>query len=112
MLRADERREIDFERVEIRSGRRDPIGFEGFEDVFNFGGAEIGRREVKSAWVHKGEVNFRVSGLGRRVSGSGYRVQVRVRARVREATTYWGLIPRGCPAWHCITGKCEWGHVI
>jgi four helix bundle protein len=44
------------------------------------------------------------------VSAVGYQVRVlQVRVRVREATTFWGLIPRGCPVWHCITGKGEWG---
>lgn len=55
MFRADEDGEIFFEGVEIRTRRRDPIGLEGFEDVFDFGGADVGRREVNSVIVHKGK---------------------------------------------------------
>ena len=116
MLRADEHGEIFFERIEIGPGRGNPIGLESFQDEFDFCGTDVGWREVKSIWFHKGEGKFRVAAIGRRVTNfrsrvSATRSQVRVlqvRVRVREATTLWGLIPRGCPAWHCITGKGEW----
>ena len=55
MFRAYEDGEIFFKRVEIRARRRDPIGLEGFEDVFDFGGADVGRGEVDSVFVHKGK---------------------------------------------------------
>jgi hypothetical protein len=54
MFRTDEDREIFFERIEIRTRRRDPIGLEGFEDKFDFGGADVGRGKVdtgKGHWV-------------------------------------------------------------
>jgi hypothetical protein len=41
MLRADQLREIFLERVEIRTRRRDPIGLESFQDVFDFGAPHI-----------------------------------------------------------------------
>ena len=37
-----------FKGVEIRSRRRDPVGFESFEDEFDFSAADIGRGEVKT----------------------------------------------------------------
>ena len=43
MFRADERGEIFFERIEIRTRRRDPIRLEGFKDVFDFRPANIRR---------------------------------------------------------------------
>ena len=52
MFRADEDGEIFFESVEIRTRRRDPIGLEGFQDVFDFGRADVGRREVNSVRIH------------------------------------------------------------
>ena len=41
MFRADELRKILFKRIESRARRRDPIGLEGFQDVFDFGGTYI-----------------------------------------------------------------------
>ena len=41
MFRTDEDGEIFFEGVEIGARRRDPIGLEGFEDVFDFGATYI-----------------------------------------------------------------------
>ena len=52
MFRADDDGEIFFERVEIRTGRRDPIGLESFQDVFDFRGADIGRGEVDAVIFH------------------------------------------------------------
>jgi hypothetical protein len=43
MFRTDEDGEIFFEGVEIRTRRRDPIGLEGFQDVFDFGTPHIWR---------------------------------------------------------------------
>ena len=59
MLRADELREILFERIEVRTSRRDPIGLEGFQDVFDFGGTDIRWRQVNSAGLHKSKLKLR-----------------------------------------------------
>jgi hypothetical protein len=53
MFRAYDDGEIFFKRVEIRTRRRDPIGLEGFQDVFNFGTPHIWRRKVNSVFIHK-----------------------------------------------------------
>jgi hypothetical protein len=73
MFRAYEYGEIFFERIEIRSRRRDPIGLESFQDEFNFCGTDVGRREVNSVWFHKG-VKFRVTGVSHRASGNQFQV--------------------------------------
>ena len=52
MFRTDEDGEIFFESVEIRTRRRDPIGLEGFQDVFDFGGADVRRGEVDAGKRH------------------------------------------------------------
>jgi len=54
MFRAHDDGEIFFESVEIRTRRRDPIGFEGFQDVFDFGGAYIRWGKVKTGESHVG----------------------------------------------------------
>ena len=54
VLRADELGEIFLERVEIRSGRRDPIGLESFQDEFDFGAADVRRGEVDAGERHWG----------------------------------------------------------
>jgi hypothetical protein len=33
---------------------------EGFEDVFDFRGTDVGRGKVNSVWFHKGKVKLRV----------------------------------------------------
>jgi hypothetical protein len=53
MFRPDDDGEIFFKRIEIRARRRDPIGLEGFQDVFDFSGTNVGRGEVNSVFVHK-----------------------------------------------------------
>jgi hypothetical protein len=81
MFRPDDDGEIFFKRIEIRTRRRDPIGLEGFQDVFDFSAPHIWWRKVNSVFVHKmvkmvrvtgaaGET-FRVTGLGHRVPGTG-----------------------------------------
>ena len=45
--------EIFFKGVEIRTRRRDPIGLESFEDVFDFSGADVGRGEVDAGKRHE-----------------------------------------------------------
>ncbi len=52
MFRADDTREIFFERVEIRTRRRAPIGLEGFQDMFDFGGTDVRRGKVDTRWGH------------------------------------------------------------
>ena len=52
MFRADDDGEIFFKRIEIRTRRSDPIGLEGFEDVFDFGGADVGRGKVDTGERH------------------------------------------------------------
>jgi hypothetical protein len=87
MFRPDDDGEIFFKRIEIRARRRDPIGLEGFQDVFDFSGADVGRGKVNSIFVHKWVKGwgwavletFRVTGLGHRVPGTGAQVQVQVR---------------------------------
>jgi hypothetical protein len=54
MFRADEHGEVLFERIEIRTRRRDPIGLEGFQDEFDFSAADVGRGEVKTRERHGG----------------------------------------------------------
>ncbi len=54
MFRPDEDRKIFFERIEIRTRRRDPIGLEGFQDVFDFGGTDVGRGKVDTGKGHWG----------------------------------------------------------
>jgi hypothetical protein len=53
MFRTDNDGEIFLEGVEIRTRRRDPIGLESFEDVFDFRAPYIWRRKVNSVFVHK-----------------------------------------------------------
>jgi hypothetical protein len=53
MFRTDNDGEIFFEGVEIRTRRRDPIGLESFEDVFDFGGPDVRRREVDTGKRHE-----------------------------------------------------------
>jgi hypothetical protein len=43
---------------------------ESFEDVFDFGAADVGRGEVDAVFIHKGEVNFLVSNSGCRVTAT------------------------------------------
>jgi hypothetical protein len=52
MFRTDDDGEIFFEGVEIRTRRRDPIGLEGFEDVFDFRGPDVRRGEVDTGKRH------------------------------------------------------------
>jgi hypothetical protein len=52
MLRADDDGEIFFERVEIRTRRRDPIGLESFQDMFDFSRPDVGRGEVNAGERH------------------------------------------------------------
>jgi len=52
MLRTDEPGEIFLESIEIRTCRRDPIGFEGFEDEFDFCATDVGGGEVKTGERH------------------------------------------------------------
>ncbi len=89
MFRADEDREIFFEGIEIRTHRRDPIGLEGFEDVFDFGTPYVWWRKVYSVFIHKW---VKSSGDGRmperhfrsQVSAVGSQVRVlQVQVRVR-----------------------------
>jgi hypothetical protein len=87
MFRPDDDGEIFFKRIEIRARRRDPIGLEGFQDVFDFCTPHIWWRKVNSVFVHKWVKGwgwavletFRVTGLGHRVPGTGAQVQVQVR---------------------------------
>jgi hypothetical protein len=53
MFRAYNDGEIFFKGVEIRARRRDPIGLEGFQDVFDFSAPHVGRGKVNSVFVHK-----------------------------------------------------------
>jgi hypothetical protein len=53
MFRAYNDGEIFFKGVEIRARRRDPIGLEGFQDVFDFSAPHIWWRKVNSVFVHK-----------------------------------------------------------
>jgi hypothetical protein len=52
MFRTDDDGEIFFEGVEIRTRRRDPIGLESFEDVFDFRGPDVRRGEVDARKRH------------------------------------------------------------
>ena len=52
MFRADDDGKIFFKRIEIRARRRDPIGLEGFQDVLDFGGTNVGRGKVDTGERH------------------------------------------------------------
>jgi hypothetical protein len=52
MFRADDDGEIFFKSIEIRTRRRDPIGLEGFQDVFDFSGTNVGRGKVDTRERH------------------------------------------------------------
>jgi hypothetical protein len=52
MLRSHDLGKILFKCIEIWSGGSDPIGLESFQDVFDFRGADVGRREVKAGERH------------------------------------------------------------
>jgi hypothetical protein len=52
VFRPDDAGKIFFKRIEIRARRRDPIGLEGFQDVFDFSGADVGRGKVDTGERH------------------------------------------------------------
>jgi len=52
MFRSDDDGEIFFKRIEVRTRRRDPIGLEGFQDVFDFSAPHIWWRKVDTGERH------------------------------------------------------------